>query len=111
MNLIIRAVQIIDPASPFHLQTKDILIKDGRINSVKHRIDSEEEAEIFDGIGKSISPGWFDMYAHFCDPGYEYKEDIFTGAKAAAAGGFTGVATLPDTKPVIDSKSEVEYVL
>jgi dihydroorotase len=111
MNLIIRAVQIIDPASSFHLQTKDILIKDGRINSVKHRIDPEEEAEIFDGTGKSISPGWFDMYAHLCDPGYEYKEDIFTGARAAAAGGFTGVAALPDTKPIIDSKSEVEYVL
>lgn len=111
MNLLIRAVQIIDPASPFHLQTKDILVQNGKVVSIKHHIDAPENAEIFQGEDKLISPGWFDMYAHLCDPGYEYKEDIISGAAAAAAGGFTGLGALPDTKPVIDSKSEVEYIL
>ncbi len=111
MNLLIRAVQIIDTSSPFHLQTKDILIQDGKIVSVKHRIDLQEQTEFFNGEGTFISPGWFDLYTHLCDPGYEYKEDIISGSKAAAAGGFTGLTALPDTKPVMDSKSVVEYIL
>ncbi|MGB3074534.1 MAG: dihydroorotase, partial [Chitinophagales bacterium] len=111
MNLLIRAIQIIDSSSPFHLQTKDILIIDGSISSIKHHIEAPPNIEIFNGEGKYISPGWFDLYAHLCDPGYEYKEDLLSGSKAAAAGGFTGIAVLPDTKPVIDSKSGVEYIL
>jgi dihydroorotase len=111
MDLLIRAVQIIDTSSPFHLQTKDILIQKGKIISIKDKIDAADHTEIFDAVGTCISPGWFDLYVHLCDPGYEYKEDISSGSKAAAAGGFTGLAALPDTKPVIDSKSDVEYIL
>lgn len=111
MNLLIRAVQIIDASSPFHLQIKDILVKDGIIVSIRHHIDADRETEIFNAEGMSVSPGWFDLYAHLCDPGYEYKEDIVSASKAAAAGGFTGIAALPDTKPVIDSKSGIEYIL
>lgn len=111
MNLLIRAVQVIDAASPFHLQTKDILIRDGRIDSIRHHIETGEATEVFNAEGLSISPGWFDLYAHLCDPGYEYKEDLLSGSRAAAAGGFTGIAALPDTKPVTDSKSGIEYIL
>ncbi|HYV92947.1 MAG TPA: dihydroorotase [Chitinophagales bacterium] len=109
-TLLIRAATILDPNSPFHLQTKDILIDGGIIRSVKHRIDSKD-AEEFDAEGKFLSPGWFDMFANFCDPGFEYKEDIESGAKAAAAGGFTGVALMPDTFPVTDSKAGVQYII
>ncbi|MCY7410398.1 MAG: dihydroorotase [Chitinophagales bacterium] len=109
--LLIKAATIIDKNSPFHLQTKDILIENGLIKQIKHRIDVKEDVEVFDAEGKFISAGWFDMIANFCDPGFEYKEDISTGAKAAAAGGFTGVALLPATKPVVDSKSLVEYII
>ena len=111
MNLLIRAVQVIDPSSPFHLQTKDILIRDGMFAGIQHRIDPEEDMEVFNAENKFISPGWFDTYAHLCDPGFEYKEDLYTAANAAAAGGFTAIVALPDTDPVIDSKSEVEYIL
>ena len=109
-TLLIRAATILDPHSPFHLQTNDILIEEGIIRQIKHRIDAKD-AEVFDANGKFISPGWFDMMAFFCDPGFENKEDISSGAKAAAAGGFTGVAVFPDTNPVIDSKAEVEYIM
>lgn len=111
MKLLIRAVQIIDTASPFHLQTKDILVADGKIVTIRQQIETPPDAEVFNGDGKCISPGWFDLYAHLCDPGYEYKEDILSGTNAAAAGGFTALAVLPDTKPVTDSKSGIEYIL
>ncbi len=109
--LLIKAATIIDKNSPFHQQTKDILIENGRISQIKHRIDVKDGIEVLEAEGKFISAGWFDMIANFCDPGYEYKEDILSGSNAAAEGGFTGVAVLPDTNPVIDSKAEVEYLL
>ncbi len=111
MKLLVRAVQIIDTASPFHLQTKDILVTDGIITAIAHHLEADADTEIFNGEGKCISPGWFDLYAHLCDPGYEYKEDIESGTNAAAAGGFTALAVLPDTRPVADSKSGIEYIL
>lgn len=110
MSLLIRAVTILDPQSPFHLQTKDILVENGLITQIRHRIDGKAD-EVIEAEGKFVSPGWFDMMTFFCDPGYEYKEDIPSGMKAAAAGGFTGVAVFPDTNPVVDSKAEVEYLI
>jgi len=109
--LLIKAATILDPLSPFHLQTNDILVDGGIIRKVKHHLDAEKGTEVFNADGKFISPGWFDMFANFCDPGYEYKEDIQSGARAAAAGGFTGVAVVADTNPVVDSKAEVEYII
>src|SRR4030095_9746934 len=60
--------------------------------------------------GLHVSPGWMDVFANFGDPGYEFKETLETGAAAAAAGGFTDVFVIPNTKPAIDTKSQVEYV-
>ncbi|MBA3648799.1 MAG: dihydroorotase [Chitinophagales bacterium] len=111
MSLLIRSATIVDPRSEFHLQIKDILIIEDSIFSIEDHIDIPLNTETFNAENLYVSPGWFDMYAHFCDPGYEYKEDLTSGSRAAAAGGFTGVAVLPDTFPVIDSKSQVEYVL
>lgn len=110
MNIFLRGVTIIDPDSPYHLKTKDIFIENGKVASIGKKPDSKTKTEELDCKGLMISPGWFDMYAHFCDPGFEYKEDLSSGKKAAAAGGFTGVAVLPDTFPSIHSKSEVEYI-
>ena len=109
-TLLIRAATILDPQSPFHLQTKDILVENGLISQIRHRIEASAD-EVIDADGHFISPGWFDMMSFFCDPGYEYKEDTLSGMRAAAAGGFTGVAVFADTFPVIDSKSEVEYLI
>ncbi len=110
MHILLRAVTIIDQNSPHHLKQKDIFIENGKVSSIGKKPNTTSKFEELDCKNLMISPGWFDMYAHFCDPGYEYKEDIKSGAKSAAAGGFTGVAVLPDTLPSVHSKSEVEYI-
>jgi dihydroorotase len=70
------------------------LIDNGVIKSISDEISEAEK--MVDAGGGFVSPGWFDMQAHFADPGFEHKEDLESGASAAAAGGFTGVAILPN---------------
>ncbi len=111
MNLFIRSARIIDPASKHHLQTKDIVIERGVIAQIGSKLKNEKGYKEVASRNLSVSPGWVDMYAYFADPGYEHKEDIFSGIKAAAAGGFTTVCVMPNTKPALHSKSEVEYVI
>ena len=112
MKLLIKSVKIIDPNSPHNGKVKDILIEDGVISKIGDKIKPDDKmiGEL-DGKGQSISPGWFDMRVNFCDPGYEYKETIETGLKAATAGGFTGVAIMPSTNPTAHTKSIVEYII
>jgi dihydroorotase len=112
MKILLRSAKIIDPNSDHHLQTCDILIDEGRIESISPAGNATS-----DGVDKTIdldalhvSTGWFDSFAHFADPGHEEREDLLTGLQAAASGGFTAVASLPNTEPVIDSKSQVEYL-
>ena len=111
MDLLIRSARIIDPHSPHHSQTKDILIVNGKIESVAEKITNPKKVQEFVHKGLHVSPGWFDGYASFGDPGFEYKEDLDSGMKAAAQGGFTGVAIRPDTSPPLQSKGQIEYVL
>jgi len=108
-QLILKQVRIIDPQSPHHLHTHDIYIADGIIQEIASSISKEGIAEIH-GKDLAVSAGWLDMRANFRDPGFEFKEDLVSGARAAAAGGFTAVALLPDTLPVLQSKSEIEYI-
>jgi len=109
MKIQIKSVQILDPASPYHKKRKNILIKDGIIASIG---DTQFRADLtIDAKRMLVSVGWFDMRATFCDPGIEYKEDANTGAKAAAAGGFTEVMLLPNTIPTVHSKNGVSYLL
>ncbi|ULQ53908.1 dihydroorotase [Flavihumibacter fluvii] len=109
MKVLLQQVIINDPRSPFHNTTKDILIKDGTISRIADSIE-DGDAQLIALNGLTASPGWVDPFAHFNDPGAEYRETIESGAAAAAAGGFTTVFVLPNTKPVIDSKSLVEYI-
>jgi dihydroorotase len=109
MDLLIKSVQIVDPGSPFSGERKDILIKGGRITGIDDNIHADG-CEIFNAEGLKASPGWFDTRANFRDPGFEYKEDISSGARAAIAGGFTAVAISPATCPAVHSKSQVEYI-
>ena len=111
MDLLIRSARITDPTSPIHYQIRDILILGGRIASIAQKISNPKKVQEFSHKGLHVSPGWFDGYASFCDPGFEYKEDLESGMKAAAQGGFTGVAIKPDTDPPLQSKSQIEYVL
>ena len=113
MNVQIRSVTIIHKASSHHQQQVDLLIRNGvieRISPAGETGDYEDETRVIEAAGKCLSVGWFDMQAHFGDPGEEHKEDLQTGADAAAAGGFTGVALLPNTDPVVQSKNGVRYL-
>ncbi|HAD96254.1 MAG TPA: dihydroorotase, partial [Cryomorphaceae bacterium] len=82
---------------------------DDTIKEIGNKLDIDD-AEVFEADNLHVSPGWFDLRAHFWDPGHEEKEDIESGINAAIFGGFTGVAVSPDTNPPIDSKADVEYV-
>ncbi|HYJ38324.1 MAG TPA: dihydroorotase [Chitinophagaceae bacterium] len=109
MKILIRKARILDPSSPFHHSTKDVYLKNGLIHSIDDKIDAEADTVIeLENI--CISPGWVDVFANFNDPGYEFKETLETGANAAAAGGFTHVFVTPNTKPSIDTKSQIEYI-
>lgn len=109
MKILIRQAKIIDPSSPFHQQTKDILIEDGIIKSLGHFDNSTIRQLNIEGL--HVSPGWLDSFSNFCDPGYEHKETLETGSNAAAAGGYTDAMILPNTKPVIHNKAGIEYIV
>ncbi len=109
MKILVKQAVIADPNSPFNGQVTDILIDGEKIVSIAPTLRVSAD-EIVEAAGLIASPGWVDIFSHFCDPGYEYKETLETGANAAAAGGFTDVFVLPNTKPVIDNKSLVEYI-
>ncbi|HUX84001.1 MAG TPA: dihydroorotase [Chitinophagaceae bacterium] len=109
MQILIRQAQLIDPQGPFHGSKQDILISDGIIEGIG-KFPKGKAEQIIEGEGICVSPGWMDVFAHFCDPGTEYKEDLFSGQAAAARGGFTAVMILPDTRPPLQSKAEIEYI-
>jgi dihydroorotase len=110
MKTLIRKALIIDKASQHNNKIKDILIEEGNITLINDNIDSKADT-IIEQKGLTISQGWVDCFANFCDPGYEFKETLHTGACAAAAGGFTTVFVLPNTQPSIQSKSQIEYIV
>lgn len=88
----------------------DILISNGVIKKIGTSLQVEEEHEIIDANGAFVSAGWFDMRCRLADPGFEEREDIISGALSAAASGFTEIACLPDTLPIIESKTQIEYI-
>ncbi len=88
---------------------KDILIVDGKIVKIAEHIPADGSLEI-DAQGKHVFPGLIDMHVHLRDPGFEYKEDIESGAKASVKGGFTQICCMPNTNPVMDNKVVVSYV-
>lgn len=110
MNVLIKQATIIAPSSPFNGQIKDILITDGTISAISDSI-SENTDQVITQDGLCVSIGWMDIFADFADPGYEQKESIESGAKAAAAGGFTDVMLIPNSQPVVDNKAQVEYII
>lgn len=111
MDILLKAVKIIYPGSAWNLKTADLLIEKGRIKKIDKKLKAPKGVEVLEGKGLHVSPGWVDMNAYLADPGFEHKEDINTGIKAAAAGGFTATCCMPNTHPAIHSKSEVEYVI
>ncbi|WP_456315230.1 dihydroorotase [Pseudomonas shirazensis] len=110
MKIIIRSAKIIDSKSPFHNQTVDLLIADGLIEKIGPSIlDIDDSTEVkLDNL--HISQGWFDSSVSFGEPGYEDRETIANGLNVAAKSGFTGVALQPNSFPVIDNQSQVNFV-
>ena len=109
MKLLIKNGNVIDPATNTDA-VMDVLVEDGVIKEVAPSITVDFDKEI-DASGLVVAPGLIDMHVHFRDPGQTYKEDILTGSKAAAKGGFTTVCCMPNTNPVIDSAEVVKYII
>lgn len=109
MKVLIKQAKIINTESPFHNQVKDLLIENGEIVSIEDSI-TDTEAETIKEDNLHISIGWTELRANFCDPGFEHKETIKSGLDAAAYGGYTHVGVLPSTYPVVDGKSQIEYI-
>ncbi|MCA9243040.1 MAG: dihydroorotase [Phycisphaerales bacterium] len=106
-TLLIRNGRVIDPSQEID-EIADVFVADGRIRRIGGGADADE---VIDAGGRIVAPGLIDMHVHLREPGFEHKETIESGTAAAAAGGFTAVACMPNTNPAIDSDSEVEYVM
>lgn len=106
MNLLIKNVNLIDESNNFF---GDIYIENGVIKELGTKLN--KECETLDGKGLVLMPAFIDTHAHFRDPGFEYKEDIESGSKAAVRGGYTTVTLMPNTKPVCSSKEVLDYVV
>ena len=106
MKTLIKGGRVIDPANNID-KIADVLVEDGKIAAVGENL-SADGAEVFEAEGKIVAPGLIDMHVHLREPGQEAKEDFASGSRAAAAGGYTRVATMPNTKPVIDNSALVK---
>ncbi len=115
--IVLKGGLCIDPQSGME-KVADIAIEDGRITAIEEKIDPSvyvspdgNGAEVYDCTGLVIGPGLVDAHVHFRDPGYTYKEDIYSGAATAAAGGVTSVILMANTDPVVDNEETLKYVL
>ena len=111
MKLIIREAKIIDPQSPFHNKTVDILIIDGLIKEIGQSLSNTENFDELKLENLHVSKGWFDSSVSLGEPGFEDRETISNGLTVAAKSGFTAIALQPNTYPIIDNQSQVNFVL
>ncbi|WP_426328347.1 dihydroorotase [Pedobacter sp. R-06] len=110
MNLLVKNVAIADPQSKFNNQQCDVRVENGKIKNIG-KLTADKNETVFDAQGAFLTPGFFDLNCVAGDPGFETKEDIQTLTATAKAAGFTGLALLPQTSPVVQSKSQVEYII
>ena len=108
MKLLIRQGRLVDPVGGIG-GVMDVLIENGKVATIGSNI-CEPDARILDARGLVVCAGLVDMHVHLREPGFEYKETIETGARAAARGGFTSIACMPNTRPVLDSPEQLDYV-
>ena len=108
--ILLKNGRVIDPANAVDA-CADLLIRNGRIDRIGAGIEPPAGAHVIDVAGNLVAPGLIDMHVHLRDPGFPEKETVETGCRAAAVGGFTAVACLPNTDPPIDSPETVEYIL
>lgn len=108
MRILLKQIKIIDPASPFHQQTSNILIDNGQIAYIGPELKESDHTVEFENL--CVSTGWVDLHCWIGDPGLEHKEDFSTAARAAAKGGFTHVLCMPDVQPVNQTKNAIAYI-
>ncbi len=108
-RLLIRGGRLVDPAMGIDAPS-DVLIEDGRIQAVDTRIEIVD-TRVLDASNLVVAPGFVDPHAHLCEPGWEHRETIRTGARAAAAGGYTSLCAMPDTDPPVDNPAAVGFVV
>jgi len=110
MNLLIKNGRVIDPSQGLD-EVVDVLVEAGQVKETGKNLKAPAGVDTLDATGKYVVPGLVDMHVHLRDPGLEYKEDIVSGTRAAAAGGFTSIACMPNTKPAIDNKAVAGYII
>src|SRR4030042_1382046 len=110
-NLLISGGRIIDPSQKID-KVADLLITKGKIASIKSKGTAPSQADLtsVDATGLIVCPGFIDLHCHLREPGFEDKETISTGTKAAAGGGFTTVCCMPNTNPPLDAQASIDYV-
>jgi dihydroorotase len=108
--VLVRGGRVVDPAQRMDARL-DVLLADGLVARVGERLDAPEGAEVVDAAGLLVVPGLVDVHVHLREPGQEHKETIRSGARAAAAGGFTTVVAMPNTDPPVDDPATVGFVL
>jgi dihydroorotase len=108
MKILIQSAKIISKGTPHHLKKRNVLISSGRIAEIGDK--NYQADKVIDADGMILSAGWLDLGVYVGDPGLEHKEDLSSLAKAAAAGGFTEVAVLPNTHPTVQTKNEISYI-
>jgi len=111
MSTLIKNATIIDATSPYHNQKKDILISDGKLEKIANSIPKKDNYTVLELENLHVSCGWFDTSVSLGEPGFEERETIKNGLQVAAKSGFTSIAINANTFPVIDSKSNVEYLI
>ena len=109
MRLLLQNVRLIDPSQGLD-QVGDLLLEDGKVAQIGKGL-SCEDGETIDGTGLTAAPGLVDMHVHLRDPGLTYKEDVYSGCRAAAAGGVTSLLAMPNTKPAMDTPETVRLLL
>lgn len=108
MTILIKGGRVVNPAAGMD-EIADVFVENGRVSRMEKNINVRADQEI-DAKGCFVMPGFIDMHVHLRDPGYEEKEDIETGSRAAAHGGYTTILAMPNTKPVVDNADVVNYV-
>ncbi len=109
MKLLIKGGRLLDPANGIDDQ-RDLLIEEGIVVAVGNGLNADD-AQVLDVSNRLVVPGLIDIHVHLREPGYEYKEDVLSGTRAAVAGGYTSVACMPNTDPINDNKSVTAYIL